>query len=107
MTGSSGERLSADIDDMLSVADWVRTTAQDFHNDVEKLIGDVQSLMDKWRGSAADTHQTAWDEWAVAARNLVGALADDAAALRSGAITFRSTDSGSAGRLDAAAEGLA
>lgn len=88
---------------MSTTADWMKTTAQDFSDDVEKLMGEVQSLMQKWRGSAADSHQTAWSDWADAARNLVGALTDDAAALRAAASTFRATDDGSAAALTAVA----
>ncbi|MFI1915011.1 WXG100 family type VII secretion target [Nocardia sp. NPDC020380] len=105
MTGSSGERLSADPDTISAAADWVRTTAQDFHDDVESLMRDVRSLMEKWRGSAADTHQTAWDEWAAAARELVSGLTDDASALQGAAKTFQTTDTGSAAPFNSVTNG--
>ncbi|MRH92835.1 WXG100 family type VII secretion target [Nocardia sp. SYP-A9097] len=101
MAGSGGDQLNVEIDDLSATADWMKTTAQDFSDDVEKLMRDVQSLMQKWRGSAADTHQTAWNEWADAARDLVGALADDADALLAGARTFDTTDTNSATQLNA------
>lgn len=106
MAGSSGNHLEVNVDDVSAAADWIQTSAQDFRDTVEKLMTDVGSLMEKWQGSAADTHQTAWDDWASAARNLSGALADDADALRAAAKTFDSVDSGSATQINSTVEGL-
>lgn len=106
MTGNAGDPLNADIEDISSAANWVQNAAQDFHDSVERLMGDVGQLMEKWKGSAADTHQTAWNDWADAARNLVGALADDATALRAAAKSFHTVDAGSASELTSAAGGL-
>ncbi|MFE3988273.1 WXG100 family type VII secretion target [Nocardia tengchongensis] len=106
MTGSAGGHLNVDVDDISAAADWVRGAAQDLHDSVESLMKEVGTLMEKWRGSAADTHQTAWNDWADAARNLSSALTDDADALRAAARTFQSVDSTSAARLHSATGGL-
>lgn len=99
MDGEGIGSVQADTDAILGTAGWVDGVAEDVNNDLQSLMRQVHNLLDRWRGTAADTHSDAWAEWFNSANNLVGALADDANALRSAAAGYVGTDSHTAGDI--------
>lgn len=88
---------------MLATAKWIDDSATEFVDDVRHLLAEVAVVMRSgWQGAAASTHEDAWSEWADGVRNIVGALADDAALLRATVDSYAVTDDATAEALDQA-----
>lgn len=90
--GDKGGIVRAEIDAILDTAGWMDSVTDDFNSDIEALRRQVETLMEQWRGGAADTHSDTWNDWFSNADNLIGALTDDAKALRAAAKAYHSTD---------------
>jgi WXG100 family type VII secretion target len=100
----SGE-LRAEIGVILWTAGWVDGIAADLNDEIHALRRDVDRLMDRWTGSAADTHSDAWTDWFNNAGNIVAALRDDATALRAVTDGYLRTDGRSATNIAALLDG--
>jgi WXG100 family type VII secretion target len=104
MAGGSEGGVSADLGAIMSTAAWMDGVAEDFDDDVQVLYRQVEALLERWRGSAADSHADAWADWHTTAATLVGALRDDAVALRAAAGGYHRTDAHAGEHLDTAGE---
>ncbi len=83
-------------------AGWLESSASEFEDEVTRLMREVRGLVGvDWRGTAADSHGTAWDEWEEGAHRIVAALRQDAGALRSTASSIQTTDRNSASGISA------
>jgi WXG100 family type VII secretion target len=100
--GSEGSGVSADLGAIVSTAAWMDGVAEDFDNNVQALYRQVQALLERWRGSAADSHAEAWSDWRHSAVTLAGALEDDATALRAAATGYTGIDAQTGDNLHAA-----
>ncbi|MDI9918792.1 WXG100 family type VII secretion target [Rhodococcus sp. IEGM 1379] len=88
---------------MHETARRISDLADDFWDDVESLRRDSETLMTAdWIGDAARTHAALWAEWIDSARQVAGALTEDAALLHQAATAYSKTDHANASSISGA-----
>ena len=92
--------MRCDPQQMHATATRISDLADEFWDDVETLRRDAESLMtNEWTGDAARAHAALWAEWVDSARQVAGALTEDAGLLHQAATEYRTTDNNNAGGI--------
>ncbi|WP_216893997.1 WXG100 family type VII secretion target [Nocardia alni] len=80
-------------DEMHSAADTMSRISEDFDNDLARLRKTVRSVVgSSWLGRAAESHDSAWDEFFDSTSDVVAGLAKDATALHRAAAEYAARD---------------
>lgn len=78
--------MHSEPEQMHATARRISDLADEFFDDIDTLRRDSETLMAAdWTGDAAHTHAALWTEWLDSARQVVGALTEDAALLHQAA----------------------
>ncbi|WP_306453208.1 WXG100 family type VII secretion target [Rhodococcus sp. ACPA4] len=92
--------MRCDPEQMHATATRISDLADEFWDDVETLRRDAESLMTaEWTGDASRTHAALWAEWVDSARQVAGALTEDAGLLHQAATEYRRTDDQNVGSI--------
>ncbi|KAA0018530.1 WXG100 family type VII secretion target [Antrihabitans cavernicola] len=95
----SGEPLHVVPEEVTSVGRFAYEIAEQLRSGSTRLDGEVQGLSATWRGSAADSYRSGWDEMHHGAVQVWDALFQMAEKLGVTADTYRTQDSASASAL--------
>ncbi|WP_153416115.1 WXG100 family type VII secretion target [Nocardia macrotermitis] len=80
-------------DDMHSAADTMNSISEDFESELARLRKVVRSIIgSSWQGTAAQSHDSAWDEFFEGAGDIVAGLSNDAVALHRAAAEYQARD---------------
>ncbi|PXX55601.1 WXG100 family type VII secretion target [Nocardia tenerifensis] len=92
-----GDPLEVHQSKLRATATWLEQSAHEFADDVDSHMRKVHEFVGgEWRGDAAKSHQSPWDDWEEGARRIIGSFITDAGLLRDAAATYVRTDGGSA-----------
>ncbi|MCP2289128.1 WXG100 family type VII secretion target [Nocardia amikacinitolerans] len=99
MTTGDGSAFSVVTDDVKALGRYAYKLAEELRSGALSLDREVTALLSTWKGSAADSYDTAWDEMHQGALTVWEELFELAAKLGITADTYRERDTSNASAI--------
>lgn len=90
-----GEMLRVDPEVMHGFSQALSGAAEDLHNRLIELDGQIREMLGGWRGGAGDAYGSAWDLWHQGAREVQRGLSILAKAVGAVGVAYQNQESAS------------
>ncbi|MBA0044994.1 WXG100 family type VII secretion target [Mycobacterium sp. NPDC050853] len=105
MTSAGDAPLQVVIDEVSALSKFAAGLADQMRSGSTSLDREVQALFGVWKGTAADSYRSGWDEMQDGATKVWDALADIASTLDSNAAAFQAQEVSTASSIDSTQRG--
>ncbi|MFD6198270.1 WXG100 family type VII secretion target [Mycobacteriaceae bacterium NPDC060252] len=105
MTSAGNTPLQVVIDEVSALSKFAASLADQMRAGSSSLDREVQSLFGVWKGSAADSYRSGWDEMQDGATKVWNTLTDIASTLDSNAGAFHAQETSTASSITATQAG--